>query len=216
MAYAHGMVAGAGAVALATVASNVWVISSTRRGIHTRAEDLPWREVGLVPGVSRRNPNGLPNPHFTVRMQAAARLYRAERVSTLRVSGGPPECAEMRVALRELGVPDEHVICDGAGLSTARAIRNAADERIPRVTLVVETFHAPRSLFLARHLGLDAIAYAVPTRLRRLPRASMRRPILPTAWRECGARVKAVAIVVSEDAARKQANGHVSRSIPPV
>ncbi len=104
--------------------------------------------VALVLGTSKRTRQGWPNAHFTRRIAAAAALYHAGRVRRLIVSGdahnsrGSNEPADMRAALRELGVPDAAITEDPAGFRTLDSVvrarevfgLSAADDRHRRLS----------------------------------------------------------------------------------
>ena len=150
---------------------------------------IPANEVGLVLGTSKRTRGGGPNAHFQNRMAAAADLFRAGKVRHLLLSGdngtrGYDEPADMRAALIKLGVPADVLSVDDAGFRTLDSVVRAKKvfgQR--RVTVVTDRFHAYRAVFLARHKGLDAVAYpCAEVELR----ASVRSRI-----RECLADVKA-------------------------
>ena len=127
---------------------------------------LPVNDVGLVLGTSKESGGpGRPNPHFYNRIEAAAALYRAGRVKHLLVSGdngtrGYDEPADMRAALQARGVPAEAVTLDDAGFRTLDSVVRAKEVfGQSRLTIITDRFHAYRALFLARHHGIDAVAF---------------------------------------------------------
>ena len=130
---------------------------------------LPVNDVGLVLGTTKRTTWGhYDNPHFTHRMEAAAALYRTGRVRHLLLSGdngsrGYDEPADMKNALLASGVPEEAMTLDDAGFRTLDSIvraRQVFGQR--RVTIITDRFHCYRAVFLARHYGLDAVAFPSP------------------------------------------------------
>ena len=156
---------------------SAWLIGSTARGRIFTGDparlppDAP--EIGLVLGTSKRTAGGWANPHFENRIAAAARLYHAGRVKHLIVSGdngtrGYNEPADMRAALVARGVPDSAITGDYAGFRTLDSMVRA--RKIfgqTRLTLITDPFHADRAVFLARHQGIDALAFASePVELR--------------------------------------------------
>ena len=189
------LVAGAALVVCAAVVSvatagAVWFIHRAASGrVYDDPAGLPVNDVGLVLGTSPRVAGGGHNPHFDNRMAAAASLYVAGRVHHLLLSGdngtrGYDEPADMKTALLGLGVPADAMTLDDAGFRTLDSVvRARAVFGLTRLTVITDRFHAYRAVFLARHKGIDAIAF--PSREVDL-RASYKSQL-----RECGADLKA-------------------------
>ena len=123
--------------------------------------DVPARPVALVLGAG---PGSL---YFEDRLDAAAALYRAGKITHLLVSGagdGDPGFTEtdlMKKGLVERGVPASAVTCDYAGWRTLDSMARARLVfGLDSVVIVSQRFHLSRSLFLARHWGLDAVGFA--------------------------------------------------------
>ena len=105
------------------------------------------------------------NPFFEGRMDAAAKLYREGKVRHLLVSGDNhrkeyDEPTAMRDALMERGIPQEAITLDYAGFRTLDSVVRARSVfGLQSVTIVTDRFHQPRSLFLAKAHGLQAVGY---------------------------------------------------------
>ncbi len=167
------------------------LISSAAKGrTFDRVEDVPMTYAALVLGTSPTRADGAPNRFFVPRMKAAARLYHAGRVTSLIVSGDNSsqdydEPTAMKNALMALGVPEDRIVCDYAGLRTLDSVVRAREvfgQR--RFTIVSQRFHNERAIYLALGHGLDAYglnASSVP--VSESPKAHVR---------EVFARVKAV------------------------
>jgi SanA protein len=195
---AAGTLAAAPVAALA--AANAVVLWSARGRVFADVERLPAREHGLVPGTSRLSDAGFVNLHFVARTQAAAQAHAAGAVRTVVVSGGAPEVAELREALIDLGVPAEAIVGDPSGLDTLATVRWATANGVDAVVLIGQGWHVPRAIFLARRLGLDAIAYAPPSQLsawESLRRSIALRRLPVVRQREWLARAKAVALAAT-------------------
>ena len=149
------------------IAASAWLVHDTAsRRVYGDLAQLPDNEVGLVLGTSKSSGDGsYPNPHFYNRIEAAAELYRAGRVKHLLLSGdngtrGYDEPADMKTALLARGVPADAMTLDDAGFRTLDSIVRAKEVfGQQRLTIITDRFHAYRAVFLARHYGLDAIAY---------------------------------------------------------
>lgn len=173
----------------AVVLGNVWIELRARGRVHSRLEDVPPTDVGLVLGTSSHLRSGSANRFFTGRIAAAAALYRSGKVRHLLLSGNRTgsydEPTSMRDALAAQGVPASATTLDYAGFRTLDSFARAKQVfGVSRLTIVTDDFHAGRSVLLARHFGVDAQAYcseSVPLRWS-----------AKTRLREVGARGKAL------------------------
>jgi SanA protein len=154
-------------VAIGVFASCAYMVDGAGRGrVYDRIDEIPPREVGLVLGTSKRRPDGGPNPFFLNRIDAAVKLYRAGKVKHLLVSGdnhlnGYNEPVDMRNALVAQGVPAGVITLDYAGLRTLDSIVRADKIfRLRRFTIISQRDHDDRAMLIAKHYGLDTIAYA--------------------------------------------------------
>lgn len=187
----RGALTALGCTLLAMLAINGWVVGTTRDRLIDDIDRLAAHDVGVVLGTSPYTRSGNRNLLFQHRMLAAAELYATGRVRHLLVSGANPdrtynEPRKMYQALRRLGVPDAAITLDFAGFRTLDSMLRA--KRIfglDRFVVISQRFHAYRALFIARHQGLDAVAYIRSEEDRRQP--------LRTEAREYLARIKAVA-----------------------
>ncbi len=147
------------------VGLNAWVGARTRPHLYDRLADVPAHRVGVVLGTSPRLRGGGANPFFEGRMDAAAGLWRAGKVGTLVLSGDGREPSydeprAMRDALVARGVPESVLRLDRRGLRTLDSMVRTRDEFGARSFVVVsQRFHNERAVYIARHLGLDAVGY---------------------------------------------------------
>lgn len=143
---------------------NVVVKQQTRGRLYADVNDIPYRKVGLVLGTVPIVQDHQ-NLYYRYRMDAAAELYFANKVSYLLLSGdnhishyNEPE--SMRQSLIERGVPDSAIYLDCAGFRTfdsmVRAKKVFAQDS---VTVVSQQWHNERAIYIAEHYGLDAIAF---------------------------------------------------------
>jgi SanA protein len=117
--------------------------------------------VAIVPGAYVF-PDGTPSDMLADRLAAALALWRDERVSRVLVSGGPGEVAGMRAWLERRGVTA--VDSDPGGLRTWATMRRAAAVGISRAVVCTQRFHLPRSVYLARAAGIDAVGLVADAR----------------------------------------------------
>lgn len=145
-------------------ASNSAVEQAARGKTYSAVGDIPARPVAVVLGTTNRV-YGRPNLFYTARIDAAAELYHAGKVSHLIVSGDNSskyydEPTQMKSDLMEKGVPEEDITPDFAGLRTLDSVvRAKAVFGQQRFTLVSQCFQGERGIYLAGHRGIDAIAF---------------------------------------------------------
>lgn len=146
-------------------AVNLWMIRAARPFIFTNTATIPPNDVALVLGTGPFTAKGNTNLHFVVRVEAAATLFKSGKVKHLLLSGdnhirGYDEPTEMKNALLKLGVPDAAMTLDYAGLRTLDSMERA--RKIfgqTNLTIITEDFHAARSIFLARHFGIEPVLF---------------------------------------------------------
>jgi vancomycin permeability regulator SanA len=125
--------------------------------------------VAIVFGAGLRR-DGSPTAVLRDRVEAAVELYRAGKVETLLLSGAPntrgfSEPQSMRQYALELGVPDDALVLDEAGLSTYDSCYRArAVFDLREAILVTQPFHLDRALYLCEAFGISA--YGVPAQGR--------------------------------------------------
>ena len=140
-----------------------------RRQIRTTAQAEP-RRVALVLGARILSP-GVPTALLADRLDTAADLYRLGKAERLLLTGdgglnGPDEVETMRAYLLAQGIPENALLLDREGVRTLASLLRARDVFGVRSALVVTSpFHLPRTLFLARRIGLELTG--VPAAARR-------------------------------------------------
>jgi SanA protein len=143
--------------------------------IATKIDDLdtsqwPRPRVAVVFGASVYS-NGALSPVLEDRVDTAIELYHAEKVDRILVSGDNRhpsynEPKAMHEYLITHAVAPQHVIIDYSGRSTYETCLRAREVfGLNRVVLVSQSYHLPRSLYIANELGLDAVGMAGDLRL---------------------------------------------------
>jgi SanA protein len=155
-------------ILIVTMGLVAWPVG-LRRWTHRRyqervfsLDDVPPRDVALVFGAGVWA-DGSPTPVLADRVRTATELYLAGKVRILLMSGDnsrsdynePQAMLELAVAL---GVPADAVVLDYAGRRTYdscyRALRIFG---VDDAVLVTQAFHLDRALYIANHLGIDAV-----------------------------------------------------------
>lgn len=146
------------------MAADYWVSSSAAGRIYNDVAQVPYRKVGLVLGTGKYLGDGSVNLFYRYRIETAAALYKAGKVSFLLVSGdnGSKDYNEPEMMKQDLiaaGVPADRIYLDFAGFRTLDSIvrcREVFGE--DSITVVSQAFHNERALFLAGRKGINAIA----------------------------------------------------------
>lgn len=144
--------------------SNHAIEDAARGKMYSRVEDVPAHDVALVFGASPSTPRGS-NPYFDGRIQAAAALWKAGKVKRILASGDNStrrydEPTAMKKALVVAGVPESAITLDYAGFRTLDStVRSKWVFGQESIVLVSQRFQSVRALFIARHFGIDAIAF---------------------------------------------------------
>jgi SanA protein len=176
------------AVVVAFVAwANFAAVMAGSGRLYNDLAEVPDGRVGLVFGCGDRI-GGRENLYFRYRIDAAAELWHAGKVTSLIVSGdnrtkyyNEPE--RMRRALVADGVPDDRIVGDFAGLRTLDSVVRAREIfGVEKVTFVSQRFQNERAAYLAKANGLDFVGYNA--------RDVSGQGGLKTKLREIGARVK--------------------------
>jgi SanA protein len=133
--------------------------------IFENVNELPHNRVGLLPGTSKYLMNGRKNLFFAYRIRAAVELYKKGKIDYILVSGDNStpyynEPVEIKKELMGKGVPDKRIYLDYAGFRTLDSILRAKEIfGLSKFTVISQKFHNERALFLAKHHGIEAIAY---------------------------------------------------------
>ena len=133
---------------------------SVQRLMFTSASDVPQTEVAVVLGASVVH--GVPSPVLAERADVAIALYEQKKVAKILVTGdngalSHDEVTPVRKYLLDAGIPAQDIFLDHAGFDTYSSMYRARNVFGARsITIATQDFHLPRSLFIARSLGLTA------------------------------------------------------------
>jgi len=139
----------------------VYIYYGYRQYVYADIETIETAKTVIVFGAAIYGPDA-PSAPLKDRIEMAAQLYEAGKVSKIIVSGDGTqeyydEPTAMKNALIKLNVPEDIIIKDKYGIRTydtcyrAKNIFGVAD-----AILVSQGFHLPRALFLCRELGINA------------------------------------------------------------
>lgn len=131
------------------------------RGRRRGVENVPHRPVAVVLGAAAWEDG--PSPLLARRLDLAVGLYRGRRVDRIIVSGdnravSRRETDTMTAYLVEHGVPADRIEADRHGYRTWDTCVRVRDLfGVRAATMVTQSFHLPRTIALARAVGIDAV-----------------------------------------------------------
>ncbi|MBP9711359.1 MAG: YdcF family protein [Candidatus Pacebacteria bacterium] len=138
----------------------LYIDYSTKSYILSSIEAAPSSTVVIVLGASVIK--GEPSPVLQERAEAAFDLYHSGKVQKVLVTGddsvpGFDEVTPVRKYLLDAGVAPEDIFLDHAGFDTYSSMYRAKEIfGVTDAIIVTQSFHMPRSVFIARTLGIEA------------------------------------------------------------
>lgn len=165
--YRVGIIACGGILLCAITAAYCYVAveQSTTDALHSEVGEVPTNRVGLLLGTSKFLSDGRSNLYFRYRIDAAASLYHAGKISRIIISGDNGtvsynEPLDMKNELLARGIPDSAMYLDYAGFRTYDSVLRAnAIFGQQGFTIISQRFHAARAVYIARRLGLNTVGF---------------------------------------------------------
>ncbi|MCB9814403.1 YdcF family protein [Candidatus Nomurabacteria bacterium] len=150
-----------GLLILCVLVSNIYIYTTTKPYIYESVTEAPVAQTALVLGAAVLADGSL-SPIFTDRADMAIGLYQAGKVTKILVSRDNStieynEVNPVRLYLMDKGVPDKDIFLDYAGFDTYSSMYRARDIfSVSSILICTQSFHLPRSVFIARQLGIEA------------------------------------------------------------
>lgn len=150
-----------GILAIILACANLGVYVSSEPYIYDSVERAPNVQAAVVPGAAIYADGNL-SPIFIDRVDMAVRLYQQGKVLKILVSGDNStdtynEVNPAREYLLSRGIPEEDIYLDHAGFDTYSTMYRARDIfEVSSMLVTTQEFHLPRSIFIARMLGIEA------------------------------------------------------------
>lgn len=146
-----------------------WLESAAGPRLLAAQPSETWAVV-LGGGIEPPRPPARPDPNLREgadRTWHAARLYRAEHISRILLSGGsqdpgaPSEASAMRTMLLDLGVPDDALLLEETSTTTASNARHSAallcSLGVHRAVLVTSALHMRRARLRFAQAGIETL-----------------------------------------------------------
>ena len=163
-AWIKGLAAFAAMGILATVLNDLAITRNASARLYHLVDETPECRVGLLLGTSKFA-EGNVNRYYRARIEAASELFHAGRIRAILVSGDAStryydETTTMQRDLIELGVPEDYIMLDYAGVRTLDSVFRAKKVfGLDRVIVVSQQFHCERALYLADAVDLEATGF---------------------------------------------------------
>lgn len=147
----------------------IWMRATIDPYLAMLPRDLPHTDAAVILGASVVR--GSPSPILAARTDAAIELYRLGKVSKVLITGDAEssshdEVTPVRDYLMNAGIPQKDILLDYEGIDTYRSMYGLTSMfGIKSATIVTQDFHLPRSVFVARSVGVDAYGYASDNRV---------------------------------------------------
>ena len=144
---------------------NVTITKSGNKFIFSSVDSIPHNHCALVLGTSKYLWNGKRNIYYTNRIKAAVELYTKNKIDFIIVSGDNRnknynEPITMYNDLIASGIPNRKIILDYAGFRTLDSVVRGKDVfGQDKFTIVSQSFHNQRAIYIARKRGIEAIAF---------------------------------------------------------
>jgi SanA protein len=151
--------------AILALSANWYIESYSGRYVYDDIEKVPYNEVGLVLGTSKKLRDGRNNLYFKYRVTAAARLFKAGKIKYLLLSGDNSEANynepnDLKNALMSYGVPENRIYLDFAGFRTLDSVvRGHKIFNQSKFTVISQEFHNKRAIFIAQAFDIQAIGF---------------------------------------------------------
>jgi len=148
--------------------ANHIVTKTGNKYIYSSIDSIPHNHCALVLGTSKYIWNGKKNTYYSNRIKAAVDLYCNKKIDYIIVSGDNRninynEPITMYNDLILAGIPQERIILDYAGFRTLDSVVRAKEIfGQNQFTIVSQSFHNQRALYIARERGIEAIAFNAP------------------------------------------------------
>lgn len=141
------------------------VKTTTATQLYTDVNKVPYNKVGVVLGTSKYAVGGRVNLYYKYRIEAAAKLFLAEKINYILVSGDNgsknyDEPTKMKADLVKYGIPEDRIVMDFAGFRTLDSVVRANEVfQLTDYTIISQQFHNERALYLANYFKHNTVGF---------------------------------------------------------
>ncbi len=142
-----------------------WMGFKTRNLVYDDVSTIPYNKVGLVLGTGKYLASGNINLFYKYRIDAAVKLYEAQKIEYILVSGDNgrtdyDEPSDFKNDLIAQGIPENKIFSDYAGFRTLDSMVRAKEIfGQTSITVISQKFHNQRAIYIADQFDLNAIGF---------------------------------------------------------
>jgi SanA protein len=142
-----------------------WMSFKTRNLVYDDISAIPKNKVGLVLGTGKYAASGNINLFYKYRIDAAVKLYKAQKIEYILVSGdnsrkGYDEPSDFKNDLIARGIPADKIFLDYAGFRTLDSVVRAKEIfGQTSITFISQKFHNQRAIYIAEHYNIEAVGF---------------------------------------------------------
>jgi len=145
--------------------SDAYISNFSSQYCYEKAEVIPSKKVGVVLGTAPVLANGKGNSYYRLRIDAAEKLFKGQKVEFFLISGDNSrkeydEPTMIKQDLIKRGIPEQKIYRDYAGFRTLDSmIRAQKIFGLSEFIVISQRFHNERAIFLARSNNLNVIGF---------------------------------------------------------
>jgi len=163
--YLYFFVASCLLVIVLIVCIDLTITKTGNRYCYSSIDSIPHNHCAIVLGTSKYLANGSRNLYYSNRIKATVELYFCNKIDYIIVSGDNRnrnynEPITMYNDLVSAGIPGRKIILDYAGFRTLDSVvRGKEVFGQDKYTIVSQSFHNQRAIYIARRKGIEAIGF---------------------------------------------------------
>jgi len=142
-----------------------WMSFETRNLVYDDVSAIPKNKVGLILGTGKYAPSGNINLFYKYRLDAAVKLYKANKIEFILVSGDNSrkdydEPSDFKNDLIARGIPENKIFLDYAGFRTLDSMVRAKEIfGQTSLTVISQKFHNQRAIYIANQYDINAVGF---------------------------------------------------------
>ncbi len=152
-------------ISIGVVSTYHWMSFKTRHQVYDSVNAIPNNKVGLLLGTGKYAASGNINLFYKYRIDAVVKLYKAEKIEYILVSGDNSrkdydEPTDFKKDLIAQGIPEDRIFLDYAGFRTLDSVVRAKEIfGQTSITIISQKFHNQRAIYIAKQYSIDAVGF---------------------------------------------------------
>ncbi len=142
-----------------------WVKRSAEQQVYNDIGKVPYNRVGMLLGTAKYLRGGRINLYYKYRIEAAGKLYKANKIDYVLVSGDNStksydEPTTIKNDLIKMGIPADKIYLDYAGFRTLDSVvRSQKIFGQNKLTVISQRFHNERAIFISQFKNMEMIGF---------------------------------------------------------